>query len=169
MKKEKFITVMAVLDDKTQDLLQEIQQLFENAYGMDTKTKDIPFHITLGSFAVEETDEIVSRITAVADQTNPFEVTFKGLGHFGNVVRFMEPEISEKLLNLHDHFDSDYANGFPEWSPHVTIYRHSEPTEIEVTEEILQKLTLISNSEIVGIELGEFFPPKQIIRVPFDR
>ena len=169
MKKEKFITVMAIFDDNTQEVLQSIQESFETAYGTDTKTKDIPFHITLGSYPVEETAEIISRITAVASKTKVFDVKFVGLNHFGNVVRYMEPEISDELLNLHMHFDSDYANGFPGWAPHATICRHSEPTEIELSGKIMQKLHLISNPKIVGIELGEFFPPKKIVRVLFDR
>ena len=169
MKKEKFITVMAIFDDHTQEVFQRVQESFETAYGTDTKTKDIPFHITLGSYSVEDTDEIVSRITAVASQTRTIDVKFVGVNHFGNIVRYMEPEISDELLNLHKHFDSDYANGFSGWVPHATIYRHSEPTEIELSEEITQRLNLISNPKIVGIELGEFFPPKKIVRVLFAR
>ena len=53
MKKEKFITVMALLDDSTQQLLQQLQNELEERYGTDTKTKDIPYHITLGSYPVE--------------------------------------------------------------------------------------------------------------------
>lgn len=51
MQKEKFITVMALLDDKTQELLQSIQKELEEQYGADTKTPDIPYHLTLGSYA----------------------------------------------------------------------------------------------------------------------
>lgn len=169
MKKDKFITVMAILDDDTQELMRNIQCDFEQLYGADTKTKGIPFHITLGSYAVEETDKIVSRITSVAKQTESFAVKFIGLKHFGNLVRYIEPEISADLINLHEHFDSDYANGYNGWMPHVTVYRHSEPKEIELTKQIGDKLEKLTNSTIIGIELGEFFPPKQIIRVLFDK
>lgn len=169
MKKEKFITVMAIFDDNTQNAFQCMQEVFEASYGKDTKTPDIPFHITLGSYAVEDTDEIVSRIKAVAGQTRKFAVQFVGVNHFGNTVRYMEPEISEDLLALHRHFESDYANGFPDWAPHATIYRHSAPTEINFPAEIIQHTNRLSNAKIVGIELGEFFPPRRIIRVLFDR
>ena len=69
MQKEKFITVMAVLDDNAQELLHSIQHDLEQRYGADTKTIDIPFHITLGSYAVEETEEIIARIKEVAKKT----------------------------------------------------------------------------------------------------
>lgn len=88
---------------------------------------------------MEETPEIVARIQKVAEQTEKLCVEFNGLKHFGNVVRYIEPEISEELLNLHMHFDSDYANGYSEWMPHITLYRHSKPTEIKVPKEIVQK------------------------------
>lgn len=168
MKKDKFITVMAIFDDETQERMQNIQYEFEQLYGMDTKTKGIPFHITLGSYAPEETEKIISRIISVTKQTGSFDVKFKGLSHFGNLVRFLEPDISTSLIGLHEYFDSDYANGFKGWMPHATLYRHSEPKEIELTKQIEEKINGLTNSKIIGIELGEFFPPKQIIRVLFD-
>ena len=167
MKKEKFITVMAVFDHETQLLLEELQNNFEHRYGIDTKTKGIPYHITLGSYAVEQTEEIIARIKDVAGRTEPFAVHFKGLNHFGNVVRYMEPECSEKLLELHQWFDSDYANGFDEWKPHATLYRHAEPTEIEMDAELARKVAELDRARIVGIELGEFFPPKYLTSASF--
>ena len=99
MKKDKFITVMAILDNKTQELMQRIQTDLEHQYGVDTKTKDIPFHITLGSYAVEDTTKIVGRIMDIAIQTSSFDIEFEGLNHFNNLVRFMEPKISDELLH----------------------------------------------------------------------
>ena len=169
MKKEKFITVMAIFDENTQKHLQSIQDVLNEQYGMDTQTKGIPFHITLGSYATEETDAIVSRIINVANKTRGFDVKFIGLNHFGNVVRYMEPELSEELINLHRHFDSDYANGFDGWMPHATVYRHSDAMEIELSKQTVDKLGKLINTKIVGIELGEFFPPRKIIRVMFEQ
>jgi hypothetical protein len=79
----------------------------------------------------------------------------------------MEPELSEELINLHRHFDSDYANGFDGWMPHATVYRHSDTMEIELSKQTVDKLGKLINTKIVGIELGEFFPPRKIIRVMF--
>lgn len=168
MKKDKFITVMAILDNKTQELMQRIQADLEHQYGVDTKTKDIPFHITLGSYAVEDTTKIVGRIMDIAIQTRSFDIEFEGLNHFNNLVRFMEPKISDELLHLHSCFNSDYANGYDNWIPHATVYRHSEPMEIKLSDQIASKIDLLKYAKIVGIELGEFFPAKRIIRVLFN-
>ena len=165
MQKEKFITVMAILDDATQCRLESVHNEWCFAYGEDSHTRLTPFHITLGSYAPEDTDKIVARIIAVCKETKQIPVRFSGLNHFGNVVYFLEPEISEELFNLHLHFDSDYANGYPGWMPHVTLYRHQKPTEITGNTQILAQ---IQDAKIVGIELGEFFPAKKILRVLFE-
>lgn len=168
MQKEKFITVMAVLDEATQCRLQSIQNEWNKTYGEDTHTRLTPFHITLGSYAPEETEKIVARIIEVCKGIKQIPVSFSGLNHFGNVVRFLEPEMSEELFNLHLHFDSDYANGYPGWMPHVTVYRHREPTEMSLDYQTLEKTARIQDAKIVGIELGEFFPAKRIVRVMFE-
>ncbi len=157
MQKEKFITIIEIFYKSTRKLFQSIQDKLYEQYGIDMQTKGIPFHITLGSYATEETDAIVSRIINVAIKTRGFDVKFIGLNHFGNVVRYMEPEISEELINLHRYFDSDYANEFDGWIPHATDYRHSDAKEIELSKQIVDKIGKLINTEIVGIELGEFF------------
>ena len=82
----------------------------------------------------------MTRIVEVADKTESFGIKFLGLNHFGNVVRYMQPEKNEALLNLHGCFDSDYANGYDDWMPHATVYRHSEPVEIELSDAVKEKL-----------------------------
>ena len=114
------------------------------------------------------TEEITARIIDVASKTKTVLVEFTGLKHFNNAVRYIDPVISDELFDLHKHFDSDYANGYTGWMPHVTLYRHSEPTDIELTDEITDMLAKLTNAKIVGIELGEFFPPKKIINVLFE-
>ena len=167
MKKDKFITVMAILDDKTQKIMESLAKDMLLQYGPDLKTKGIPYHISLGSYAPEDVEMIVERIRQVAKETKPFEIKILGMNHFGNKVRFLEPELSEDLMNLHLHFDSDYANGYPGWMPHATVYIHEEPREIEVSEELQAKIESVKTARVVGIELGEFFPAKFIVREMF--
>ena len=168
MKKDKFITVMAIFDGKTQKKFEELNGLMKEKFGADGKTKDIPYHISLGSYAPEDTEKIVERIKQVAREIKSFPVIFEGLQHFGNVVRFMKPRMSEELMNLHLHFDNDYANGYPEWAAHATVFIHKEPTELELTDALQEKLEALKEARIVGIELGEFFPAKFIVRELFE-
>ena len=168
MKKEKFITVMAIFDSETQKKFEELNVLMKEKYGADGKTKDIPYHISLGSYAPEDAEMIVERIKQVAVENKSFPVFFEGLQHFGNVVRWMKPRMSEELMNLHLHFDNDYANGYPEWAAHATVFIHKEPTELELTDALQEKLEALKEARIVGIELGEFFPAKFIVRELFE-
>ena len=168
MQKEKFITVMAVLDDQIQEIMERMAKDLIQQYGPDLKTQGIPYHISLGSYAPEDVEMIVGRIKQVAGETKPFEIKILGINHFGNKVRFLEPELSEDLMNLHLHFDSDYANGYPGWLPHATVYIHEEPREIEVSKELAEKVECVKTAKVVGIELGEFFPAKHIVRVMFE-
>lgn len=167
MKKDKFITVMAVLDDRTQEMMESMAKNMLQQYGPDLKTKGIPYHISLGSYAPEDVEMIVERIKQVAKETKPFEIKILGMNHFGNKVRFLEPELSEDLMDLHLHFDSAYANGYPEWMPHATVYIHEEPKEIELPEKLAEKVESVKVAKVVGIELGEFFPAKFIVREMF--
>lgn len=163
MQKKKFITVMAILDEDAQHRIQSIRNGFLAKYGEDAHMPPVPFHITLGSYPVEDTEEIVRRIREVAGSTAVFPVRFAGQGHFSHTVRFLTPEIDDALLQLHNHFDSDYANGYPGWMPHVTVYRHPAPMQAEWPAYDLL------DAKIVGIELGEFFPARFITRAALRR
>ena len=168
MKKDKFITVMAVLDDRTQEIMESMAKDMLRQYGPDLKTQGIPYHISLGSYAPEDAGMIVERIKWVANEAKPFEINILGMNHFGNKVRFLEPELSEDLMKLHLHFNSDYANGYQGWMPHATVYIHEEPREIEVSKELEEKINSVKTAKVVGIELGEFFPAKFIVRKMFE-
>ena len=78
MKKDKFITVMAIFDGETQKKFEELNALMKQKYGEDGNTKDIPYHISLGSYAQGDTEMIVERIKQVAGETKGFPVTFDG-------------------------------------------------------------------------------------------
>lgn len=168
MRKEKFITVMAIFDGETQKKFEELNTLMKQKYGEDGKTQGIPYHISLGSYAPEDAEMIVERIKQVARDTKGFPVIFEGLQHFGNAVRWMKPQMSEDLMNLHLHFDSDYANGYPDWLAHATVFIHKEPAELELSETMQEILEGLKEARIVGIELGEFFPAKFIVRELFE-
>ena len=85
---------------------------------------------------------------------------------FSNKVLFLEPTIPEGLLALRRSFECDYANGF-DWVPHATLFCGNED-EVKKALALLPELSEPLRTRIVGIELGEFFPPKKIIRINFE-
>lgn len=166
MNNKKFLTVMAVFDDKTQQTLAQIQSDIIGQVGEGTQTMGIPFHLTLGSYPVEMQSEIVDRIKSVASDCKRFEVMLSGYSTFGDRVLFLEPNIPQELFDLRKCFEYDFANGF-EWVPHATLFCGGE-TEVQKAKSLLPELSESIRTKIVGIELGEFFPPKKIIRIDFE-
>lgn len=155
MKKDKFLTLYAVLDEETQKNLTELQNEILNLYPNGTQTMGIPFHISLGSFPLDMKEELIKRMTQIQKVFKQSTLELTGLDHFNYQVIFASPILTEELKLLHKSFEGNYADGFP-WHPHVTLYCGKE----EAGKEILKHFHFSKkNVTIVGVELGEFFPP----------
>lgn len=165
MNDREFLTVMAVFDCETQSMLGKIQNYLIENVSNGTQTMGIPFHLTLGSYPVNNLDEVIEKIESVAQTTESFDIKFVGYGKFGNKVFFLEPEISQELLELRKYFECDYANGF-DWVPHATLFC-GEDDEIIKAEQIATKLDFPLSAKIVGIELGKFFPAEKKFSIDF--
>lgn len=162
MSDNKFLTVMAVLDDESQEKLAAIQRhIIENA-GEGTQTMGIPFHITLGSYPVCDEQIVVDKIRAVCTKVSAFPIKFHGFNSFGDAVLFLEPEIPDELKALRREFECDYANGF-EWVPHATLFC-GDAVAMKKAKSCISDFDGNIDSSIVAIELGEFFPPRKIVR-----
>jgi 2'-5' RNA ligase len=167
MSDNKFLTVMAVFDDKTQKLLGGIQQSIIDKAGEGTQTMGIPFHITLGSYPTSLKDEVVEKIRSVVSLTRTFPIKLLRYNSFGDAVLFLEPNVTDELIALRKQFECDYANGF-EWVPHATLFC-GEDARVRQAKTHTPSLDFPIEASIVAIELGEFFPPKKIIRVNFEK
>lgn len=165
MNEKKFLTVMAVFDSQTQQKLGKIQSDIIEHVGEGTQTMGIPFHITLGSYATDELDVVIELIRKAAENMKPFDIRLLGQDSFGNKVLFLKPEKSEELFRLRAYFEKDYAHGH-EWVPHATLIC-GEEKQVQNARELVCTLDLPQKATVVGIELGEFFPPKKIIRIDF--
>lgn len=161
MKQEKFLTVFAVFDDDTQQKLKALQDRVLSLGYAGTQTMGIPFHISLGSFKVEDEQELIGRIREVCSQHCEFDINLDKVNHFNNRVLFIEPSENKNLRCLHELFDNNYADGFP-WHAHATIFCGSEQQVIEA-KQLLNDIFAPMQARIVGIQMGEFFPTRMII------
>lgn len=166
MNDKKFLTVMAVFDDETQAKLAEIQSRIIENVGCGTQTMGIPFHLTLGSYPTDKEREVVAQIEKIASGAKSFEVLLVEYSTFSDRVLFLEPTKPQELLDLRKAFECDYANGF-DWVPHATLFC-GEADEVIKAKSHLPKICELIRTKIVGIELGEFFPPRKIIRIDFE-
>lgn len=163
MKQEKFLTIYAVLDSKTQEKLNAIQQKILSKYPNGTQTMGIPFHISLGSFPLEAKSMLIQEIGKRIGEMKSFPIRLNGLDHFNHSVLFLKPEKTKELEDLHKIFEGNYSDGYP-WVPHVTLYCG---TQEEIKELLAEYRIALIEAEIVGLQLGEFFPTKIILTATF--
>ena len=161
MKQEKFLTIFAVFDETTQRKLKAFQDSVLSLGYSGTQTMDIPFHISLGSFKVENEQKLIAKIKSICSQRYEFEINLNKVNHFGNKVLFIEPEYNLKLSELHSLFNGNYADGYP-WHAHTTIFCGSEDQVIEA-KEMLNNIFKPLTAKVIGIQMGEFFPTRMII------
>ena len=167
MSKKKFLTVMAVFDAETQRKLYDIQKYLIDNISQGTQTMGIPFHISLGSYPTDELTNVISEIEMVSKSVSCFDIKLMSYGNFAKKVFFLKPEIPEELLILRKRFESDYANGY-EWEPHATLFCGNED-DVTKAMSIAPELDFPILAKIVGIELGEFFPPNKKFSTDFKK
>ncbi|MDE7216381.1 MAG: 2'-5' RNA ligase family protein [Clostridia bacterium] len=164
-KKTKFLTVYAVFDESTQKKLKSLQdKLFEMGY-KGKQVMDIPFHVSLGSFPIEDKQILTDRIAKVCSETSGFSIKLKGVNHFRNKVLFVDKEENEQLNRLHKLFDNNYADGFS-WRPHVTILI-DRARAVRSARKYISQIFKPTEAKVIGIEMGEFFPAEKIVGVDF--
>lgn len=161
MKKDKFLTVFAVFDDDTQQILKKYQDSILDLGYTGTQTMDIPFHISLGSYPISCEKELIERIKSVCESNSQFDIKLDKVNHFNNKVLFLQPEENVFLRKLHELFDNNYADGFP-WHAHATIFCGNE-SDVQQAKEILTKNFQPLKTNIVSIQMGEFFPTRMIV------
>lgn len=160
---KKFLTVFVVFDDKTQQILNKIQQEILKLGLKGSQTIDIPFHISLGTYETEDEAELVSKIKEVCDANSSFGLDLTKVNSFGTRVLFIEPEVNDELLNLRNLFNHDINKNL-QWHAHATLFIDDLGGQFEQAKEIAEKLFKKKiKAKIVGIQMGEFFPTRMII------
>lgn len=162
MKQKCFLTVMAVLDEPTQNLMTGLQRQIIDLGDPGTQTMGIPFHISLGSFPLEKETEVVQTMREIVGKTNAFPVEFVCTNTFSDCVLFLQPTENKGLRTLHHSFDCAYADGFP-WTPHATLFC-GEEDKVRRAKEAIKDTAFPILAQVTALELGRFFPAQFIAR-----
>lgn len=117
--KQKFLVVLAIYDEKTQGYFDDFQQILDRKGVVGIHSRDIPYHVTLGSFAPSLSNMLATKINNLC--YNKFSLEIDKIGCFGTSVVFAQPISNQSLLKLHSMFDGNYADGF-DWHPHTTMF-----------------------------------------------
>ena len=160
---DKALYILAGYDDKTEEYLSSIQnKLYERGF-TGTHTKNIPQHITLGSFSTDKESELKNLLQDLSKQIKPFEITFNHIGIFGgSKVLFVAPDTNYKLLELKERFGDSY-----DWTPHTTMIIDNPDTIFEALPLVMKEFTAFAG-KIASLHLYEFFPTRHILSVEFE-
>ena len=159
---EKALYVLAGYDESTDMHLSNIQNiLYENGF-TGTHTKNIPQHITLGSFPTEKETELTDLLKRLSIEVTSFEITFNHVGVFGGArVLFVAPDTSAQLLNLKEMFGDSYN-----WTPHTTMLIDTPDTIYKAVPLVMEKFSAFEG-KVTSLHLYEFFPTRHIVSVWF--
>ena len=154
---KKFLCVMAGYDEATEKYLAGIQQkLYDRGY-IGEHTKNLPQHITLGTFEVEREEEIKELVCRIAQEGKSFSITFNHVGIFGGAkVLFVAPDPNQSLLELKNLFGCSYG-----WTPHTTMLI-DQPERIYEALPIVMEEFKACEGKITSLHLYEFWPTRSI-------
>ena len=159
----KALYVLAGFDGKTEKKLSNIQnKLYEHGFS-GTQTKNIPLHITLGSFSTDKEKELIDFLQKLSKQVDSFEVNLSHVGIFcGSRVIFVAPDCNRNLLELKENFGDSYG-----WTPHTTMLIDNPDVIHEALPAVMKEFTPICG-KVTTLYLYEFFPTRHILTVHFD-
>lgn len=154
----KFLCVMAGYDKETEDYLAKLQELLYQQGYVGTHTKNLPQHITVGTFSVEREEEVIQLLKNTVNVTAQFSITFNHIGVFGGGnVLFIAPDTNKELLSLKEVF-GDSEN----WTPHTTMLI-DEPNVIYTALPIVVENFKAFHGKVTTIHLYEFWPTRHIV------
>lgn len=157
MNKE-FLAVMIKYDDVTQNKILELSSRLTEQGFVGMHTRDIQYHISLGTFSTDMKEEILLRVEAF--EFKKFEVNINHWGILGRNNIVLCPKVNNELLGIQACFNSNYQDGY-DWTPHTTLFMEDE--------EIIYKAVPIVNRNFVPIvgkvdtlSLYKFWPKELI-------
>ena len=156
----KALYILAGYDDPTERRLAGIQDNLYSHGFTGTHTKNIPQHITLGSFPLDQETRLVDLVRKAAESTAPFSVVFSHTRIFaGGRVLFIAPDINRKLLELKEQFGPGQG-----WTPHTTMLIDEPEIILKALPEVIKNFSAFEGT-VSSLHLYEFFPARHILSV----
>ena len=159
---DKALYILAGYDDATEMRLAALQnKLYEHGF-TGTHTKNIPQHITLGSFPTEKERELTELLQKLSEEVSSFDISFNHVGIFaGGYVLFIAPDHNAALLKLKENFGDSF-----DWTAHTTMLI-DQPETVCAALPILMKDFTAFRGRVNALHLYEFFPTRHILSVRF--
>jgi 2'-5' RNA ligase len=159
---DRHLYVVAQFDAETDKKLNSLYLSLVNEGFTGTQTKGIPYHITLGTFAVEDEVEAIRRAHEAAGSLRAFTLRLSYLGLFGMNVLFIAPTVKRELLDLLHAVvpGGGTADEYP-WVAHTTLLM-DEPEAIHRAIPVAARNFTPFRATVESIGIYEFFPERKI-------
>ena len=159
---EQFFTLMADLDNNSQEIMSGWYKNLRDAGFTGTQTPELPFHISLAIFSPDKEKEAAEEVFRLAEEFAPVSVHISHIGLFsGGRVLFGAPDMNPSgLLKLRDAIKTQKSENYP-WTPHATILI-DEPDIIHDALQILIQSFRPFVGKITGLHLCAFWPTREI-------
>ena len=162
---EQFLTLMADFDEESQQTMEEWYEKLKEKGFIGKQTMGLPFHISLGTFALDKEQAVVQEMNRLADCFNAIPVHISHIGIFaGGRVLFCGPDMNPpELLHIRNEIKTETNEQFP-WTPHATIL-------IDETDVICKAMPILLDSfypfmgKITKLHLCAFWPTREIATV----
>ena len=162
---EEFLTLMADLDDDSQQTLSGWYEKIKKAGFNGVQTPDLPFHISMGCFSLDKESDVIDEMKELATcfSSIPVHISHIGLFAGGNVL-YAAPDMNPAdLLDLRQAIKTETHEKFP-WTPHCTIII-DEPETIQNALPILVEHFQPFLGRITKLHLCAFWPTREIATV----
>ena len=162
---EQFLTLMADLDDRSQELMSGWYKELQDAGFRGTQTPGLPYHISLATISLEDEKAAAEETHRLAEAFSPIPVHISHIGLFaGGKVLFGAPDMNPAgLVRLHDAVTIRKEEDFT-WTPHVTILI-DEPETVHDALRILTGSFRPFMAQVTGLHLCAFWPTREIAYV----
>ncbi len=161
---EQFLTLMADLDDASQEIMSGWYSKLKEAGFTGTQTPGLPYHISLATFPLEKEQEAVALMQKVVAEFAPVSVHISHVGMFdGGKVLFGAPELNSALAALHEACAKETMQKYP-WTPHATLLI-DEPETVYAAVPVLMKSFYPFVGKISRLHLCAFWPTREIASI----
>ena len=165
---DKKLYLLAELDNDTQAKIKEFEEIISKNGLIGKQTKEIPYHITLCSFPVEDENRLIHLLEKKGEELSEINITFSGLGLFGLDVLFLNPYMNKELINIYLSLNKNSDNENDDLAAHVTLLIDEPENIIKILPKIAKKFQRITG-KLKYLSLYEFFPARIIRRIELKR
>ena len=169
---DKRLYLVAELDNNFQNKFNELYQIILENGIIGVQTNDIPYHITLCSFQIDDENIVLNLMDKIKEQFNKINIAFSGFGLFGLNVLYLNPCFNKYLMELYNFANRKSLDKNNEFSAHATLLIDSPENILKILPKINEKFNEFNKGkynaftgQIENIGVYEFSPLKFIKKI----